>query len=522
MDKKREKKINKFFKALYRECNEGSIRIQFKPSNKKKYVALKKFIKIPGILDANEGKEEGCFGITTRMEVEDQQDKIVQIPALWVKFTGSCPEEVSTNSKDGGLIPSVIVDSPERIFFWILKKPAGKEEIERVKSILKKLAIEFEGDTTSTSTNIRQVFRIPESYRLNKRNDVLIRYDLSELEKWCESREPNGSSLEEEYEEDEEQEKKVVKYESITLRDIYDYSNPTYLIKSILERYTLSILGASPGVGKSIIALSIIKSVLTGESLWGKFEVLKKGPVLLVDEETPRPWLKRRVKNMEFQESLLLSTLHFQGVRVDGDAYFDALMKKIEEVRPVLVVFDSLVRFHRQNESDASSMSLVMDKFRNIVNWGTTVLVIHHHKKGGAKKGEKLRGSTDISAAIDVEFSLTKRKGNRLVFESGKSRIEPVRPIILRMMFSKKRIEVTCEGRELSNDEKILSEVKEFLKKGESGVKEIKEALKEKGFKVGDQKLRDILEEADEKGIFTTRKEGPRKIVYGLNLKSIS
>ncbi len=109
-----------------------------------------------------------------------------------------------------------------------------------------------------------------------------------------------------------------------------------------------------------------------------------------------------------------------------------------------------------------------------------------------------------------------------MVFESVKSRTEPIPRIKLRMTFSKERIEVTCEGIELSSDEKILSKVKEFVKEEKLGVKETLEALEREGFKVGKARLRDILEEAVEKGILTARKVGPRKIVYGLNVKSIS
>ena len=121
MDKKLEKEITRFFKALFRECNEGSIRIQFRPSNKKKYIPLKEINKIPGILDADKGREDDCFGVATRMEEEDKQDKIAQIPAVWVKLTIDYEEDPLPKLEDEGLIPSVIVDSPERMFFWILK-----------------------------------------------------------------------------------------------------------------------------------------------------------------------------------------------------------------------------------------------------------------------------------------------------------------------------------------------------------------------------------------------------------------
>jgi hypothetical protein len=517
MDRKTKIKTVRFFKALFRECDEGSIRIQFIPSNKKKYIGLKRIEKIPGILKANKSKEEGYSAISTRKEVKGKQDITVQIPALWVKFTGRYPEDVLMRLKNKGLTPSIIVNSPECVFFWILRKPVGKKEVKEVENILKKLATELGGDMVSGSAKYyRQVCRIPKFYQLNKKDDVLLRYDLNDLEKLWEPTEPSG------LEPEEGEEEKVVKYDSITLRDIYDYSNPAYLIKTILEKNTFSILGAYAGVGKSIIALSIIKSILTAKPLWGRFEVVKRGPVLLVDEETPRPWLKRRIKMMKFQESLPLTGLHFQGVRVDEDASFDALMAKIEETRPVLVVFDSLIRFHDKNELNASDMSSVMERFRKIVNWGTTVIVLHHHKKGGAKKEEKLRGSTDILAGIDVEFSLTRKGKNQLIFESVKSRTEPIPIIKLRTIFSQRQIEVVCEGVVLSNNEKILFKVKEILKKGEVGVKEVKEALKKKGFKVADQRLRDILKEAVETKILFGRKVGKKKIVYGLNLTANS
>jgi len=57
-------------------------------------------------------------------------------------------------------------------------------------------------------------------------------------------------------------------------------------------------------------------------------------------------------------------------------------MEKVEQVKPTLVVIDSLIRVHRLKEDDAVAMSLVVGRLRKIANSGTTVLTIHHHKKG--------------------------------------------------------------------------------------------------------------------------------------------
>jgi hypothetical protein len=157
-----------------------------------------------------------------------------------------------------------------------------------------------------------------------------------------------------------------------TLTDVFAYPEVTYLIDRILPEGMLLILGARQGVGKSLLALSIIKSVLTGNPLWGEFEVRKAWPVLLVDEETPKPILKDRCMKMGFHKKLPLHFLHFQGARLDKVPTFGELMARIEETDPVLVVFDSFVRVHHAKENDAQSIAGVMNNLRKITNRGIT------------------------------------------------------------------------------------------------------------------------------------------------------
>ena len=184
----------------------------------------------------------------------------------------------------------------------------------------------------------------------------------------------------------------TVNYRLTSLSDVFEYPEPAFIVDQILIEGTVNVLGAYAGVGKSIIALSLIKSVLTGEPLWGEYSVLKTGPVLLVDEETPNSFLRERVEKIGFSKDLPFYFLHFQNVRLDRDDYFNALMEKITETKPVLVVIDSLIRVHRQKEDDATSMALIVDRLRKIANSGTTVLIIHHHRKAGGPLSQKLKG----------------------------------------------------------------------------------------------------------------------------------
>jgi len=288
------------------------------------------------------------------------------------------------------------------------------------------------------------------------------------------------------------------RYELRTLQDVFQYEQPTYLIDPILIEGTVSLLGAYTGSGKTIASLSIIKSILTGEPLWRKYPVLRTGPVLLIDEETPQGFLRERIERMGFTMDLPLYFLHFQAVRLDQEDCFNSLMDKIEDVKPVLVTIDSLIRVHRQKEDDAIQMASVVNRLRKIANSGPTVLVIHHHKKGEGPLSQKLRGSSDIPGGVDIEYALV-RKDEYLEFSSVKTRTQPLEPIRLKMEISKKEIEVIYCGTEV---EEILGEVKDLLsEQGPTGIGEIAKGLEDRGIEIGINKLRDLLKRAIDREI---------------------
>ena len=74
------------------------------------------------------------------------------------------------------------------------------------------------------------------------------------------------------------------------------------------------------------------------------------------------------------------------------------LLDYAEAVRPLLI-FDSLIRFHKGNENDNSEMARVMDCFVALARSGATVILIHHVGKGSEKN---FRGASEIEAAPDI------------------------------------------------------------------------------------------------------------------------
>jgi hypothetical protein len=293
-----------------------------------------------------------------------------------------------------------------------------------------------------------------------------------------------------------------------TLKDINNYPEPKFVIEKVLLEESLGVIGGIPGLFKSILALSFAKAILTGEDLWGKFRVLKKGPVLIIDEENPRGLLKDRLKKLGLLGTdLPLHFIHFQGLKIDNEKHFNHLTEKIKEIKPVLVIIDSFVRVHGQKEDDASAMRLVMSQLRKIANLGTTVLLIHHHRKGEAPLQQRLRGSGDIPAGIDIEYAVVSKDINLIEFCSVKTRVEPLAAIKLRVINEDDKLNIAYEG---SEEEEVLQQVKSVLaQRGRQNFVAIKKALESRKFP--ENKLRKVLAKSVENSVKTG--------IYGRRLK---
>lgn len=310
--------------------------------------------------------------------------------------------------------------------------------------------------------------------------------------------------------------REAVKLRVSTVKDIFSYKEPAYLIDKVLIEYALIILSAYAGVGKSLLSLFIARAVLTLEKLFGHFPVTKTGKVLIVDEENPGSFIKKRLQDIGITEDMPLLFLHFQKVKLDNPRCFGQLVQIIEEERPALVIIDALIRVHSGQENESSDMAPIMEKLRDLVNLGTTVLVIHHHRKGAGDRKESLRGSSDILGGVDMHLSL-EEKGEFLLLSSPKTRMKPIEPIKLRIESTGEGMTFKYAGNELSETQVIVGEIEDMLQDGiKLGVTEIFEGLKNRGHEIGQNRLRDILQAATGRELVETTGTRGKKL-YGLN-----
>ncbi len=134
-----------------------------------------------------------------------------------------------------------------------------------------------------------------------------------------------------------------------------------------------------------------------------------KREVLYIDRENPENLVAQRKEIWTIEE---VPGLRYWG-RWHPIPFFGVASKELREyareVRP-LVIFDSLIRFHKFNENDNSEMARVMDGFVELARIGATVLVLHHAAK--EKRGERknFRGAMEIEAAPDIAYRADRKE----------------------------------------------------------------------------------------------------------------
>jgi len=229
-----------------------------------------------------------------------------------------------------------------------------------------------------------------------------------------------------------ETEQRNTNFKITPIQEIFTAPEIAWAIDGVLYDNSLTMLGAFAGKGKTMLAMEIERAIASGEPFLGRFAVNRTGNVLVIDEENSLADLHSRMLDMQIDPKLPIYYLSFQGITIDDNNCFAALQAVVSELKPALVVIDSLIRVHGGKENEADSMAPVMKRLRAIVNMGTNVLILHHHRKGKGDIEERARGSSDIVGSIDVELALV-QKGNHLELSSGKTRREPIEPLKMRI-----------------------------------------------------------------------------------------
>jgi len=190
-----------------------------------------------------------------------------------------------------------------------------------------------------------------------------------------------------------------------------DRKYESWILEPLIPFKAITILDGLGGSGKSWFALDLSYTISLGFDYLGKYPVKRSGTVLYVTaEEIPEEFVRRvdlvTASYGDNENFYWISTLH------EAFPYGTALLQKvawsitktetarvleyfISEIKPILVVLDSMVNFYGLNENDSSEASVFYEMLKEwIKTYNCSFLLLHHQNKESMKSEEGVfRGS---------------------------------------------------------------------------------------------------------------------------------
>ena len=223
----------------------------------------------------------------------------------------------------------------------------------------------------------------------------------------------------------------VIRNALMTSAQLAELPKPDPLAEGWLSKPSFAVIYGPTGSRKSFVAMDLGLSVAAGIDWYGipttqgtVIYEAGEGAGTLLDREAA--WRTAR----HVHEPLPIHWLPI-GLRLMDEEWSDAMETVAAEIRPALIVIDTL---HRSmpggDENTAKDMGLVIDACTRMSQAsGGCVLLVHHTGWNETRQ----RGSSSLKGAIDTEIEV-KRTGDQVVIRNPKQRhmAENERPIILK------------------------------------------------------------------------------------------
>lgn len=202
-----------------------------------------------------------------------------------------------------------------------------------------------------------------------------------------------------------------------------------WLIRDLVPSGGLCNLYGKPKTHKSFVALAMAEAISRdniGE--WEGFDVFQHGPVCYLQVDTPRTaWGARMVDLIELQAlGHNYDNVHFADMQMVPTYPFNILEPKnlqwlvdsVAEVKPVLVIIDTIREVHAGDENDSTVMRNVIGQLVSaMLPTQSAMMLLSHQKKdnaftraGGDDLMDDARGSSYISGRMDNIMRLTETR----------------------------------------------------------------------------------------------------------------
>ncbi len=190
-------------------------------------------------------------------------------------------------------------------------------------------------------------------------------------------------------------------------KETEDQTDPKFLIAGFLQEESVTGLIGPARARKSIVTLNVIHSLLTGEKLFGHFDVPNKPErVVYLCPESGLKSLARRLRNMGLA-SFIGDRLFYTSMNSDPVALDDVRLR--EAVKNAVVVVDTAIRFFDGDENSSQDMKRFGSQCHELIRDGVRAVILLHHNSKGAEglTLEGGRGSGDFGGFLTCCWGTT-------------------------------------------------------------------------------------------------------------------
>lgn len=177
----------------------------------------------------------------------------------------------------------------------------------------------------------------------------------------------------------------------------------TFLIRDFLQREGVTAIAAPVRERKSLIALNIVHALLTGDKLFGHFEVIKKPErVLYLCPEVSLGPFTDRVKKIGLLD-YVGQTFFYRTLSAEG--HLSLSRPELLQAMPgSVVVLDTGIRFLEGDENSSQDCRKFADGIFALLRHGAeSVILLHHAPKASGEMmtlENMMRGSGDLGAFL--------------------------------------------------------------------------------------------------------------------------
>jgi len=198
-----------------------------------------------------------------------------------------------------------------------------------------------------------------------------------------------------------------------------------WLVESLWADQAVGILGGEPKCCKSFLALDVAVSVASGASCLRQFPVPRAGKVLLFPAEDSLAIVRRRLEGIAGAAGVAFASLPIEvitapSLRLDAATDRQRLANTVDQLRPILLILDPLIRLHRVDENDATQIAALLSYLRELQRqFHLAVLLVHHARKdsNSSRPGQALRGSSELHGWGDSNLYM-RRRGSQLTLST--------------------------------------------------------------------------------------------------------